>query len=194
MAAPNLLARLAAIMNRQDQRRDIILEDSDDGDYVDMTEEELEQAQQRFWARIAGGDGIVLREDPKVLETCDLAGIAKYLKSGSGYGSGKRKVVLMVGAGISTSAGIPDFRSPKTGLYANLARLKLPYPEAVFDIHFFRDNPLPFYTLAHELYPGKFRPTITHSFIKLLSDKGMLHMCFTQNIDTLERLAGVPAD
>ncbi|KAH7332854.1 DHS-like NAD/FAD-binding domain-containing protein [Rhizoctonia solani] len=200
MSQSNLLSRLAAIMNQQQQhpRRDLIVEDEDDDDTRHtMTQQELEEAQERFWARIAdplGGDGIILREDPKVLETCDLAGIAKYLKSGSGYGSGKRKVVLMVGAGISTSAGIPDFRSPKTGLYANLARLHLPYPEAVFDIHFFKDNPLPFYTLAHELYPGKFRPTVTHSFIKLLSDKGMLHMCFTQNIDTLERLVGVPPE
>ncbi|CAE6526566.1 unnamed protein product [Rhizoctonia solani] len=201
MSQSNLLARLAAIINlqqQQQQRRDLTVEDDEDDDTRHtMTDEELEAAQQRFWARIAdphGGDGIVLREDPKVLETCDLVGISKYIKSGTGYGSGKRKIVVMAGAGISTSAGIPDFRSPKTGLYANLARLNLPYPEAVFDIHFFRDNPLPFYTLAHELYPGKFRPTVTHSFIKLLSDKGMLQMCFTQNIDTLERLAGVPAD
>ena len=50
------------------------------------------------------------------------------------------------------------------------------------------------YTLAHELYPGKFRPTPTHSFIRLLSDKSLLHTCFTQNIDTLERRAGVPGD
>jgi NAD+-dependent protein deacetylase SIR2 len=50
------------------------------------------------------------------------------------------------------------------------------------------------YTLAHELYPGKFRPTPTHSFIKLLATHNLLHTCFTQNIDTLERLAGVPAD
>ena len=50
------------------------------------------------------------------------------------------------------------------------------------------------YTLAHELYPGKFRPTITHSFIRLLAEKGLLHTCFTQNIDTLERRAGVPEE
>lgn len=50
------------------------------------------------------------------------------------------------------------------------------------------------YTLAKELYPGKFRPTLTHSFIKVLSDKGLLGLCLTQNIDTLERRAGIPAD
>lgn len=50
------------------------------------------------------------------------------------------------------------------------------------------------YVLAHELAPGKFRPTLTHSFIRLLAEKGYLHTCFTQNIDTLERRAGVPGD
>lgn len=64
----------------------------------------------------------------------------------------------------------------------------------MFDISYFRNNPLPFYTLAHELYPGTYRPTIAHSFIKLLYDKGMLLKLFTQNIDCLEREAGVPGE
>ena len=33
--------------------------------------------------------------------------------------------------------GIPDFRSPKTGLYANLQRFSLPFPEAIFDMEYF---------------------------------------------------------
>lgn len=89
---------------------------------------------------------------------------------------------------------VPDFRSPKTGLYSNLARLNLPYAEAVFDISYFRQHPEPFYVLAQELYPGKFHPTVSHAFIALLAQKGLLQMLFTQNIDCLERRAGVPAE
>jgi len=51
----------------------------------------------------------------------------------------------------------------------------------------------PVYALAKELYPGKYRPTVSHAFVSLLADKNRLGMCFTQNIDTLERRAGVPA-
>lgn len=123
----------------------------------------------------------------RILEDNNLASVAKYIQSKQ-----CKKIYLMLGAGVSTSAGIPDFRSPETGLYANLARLRLPYPEAVFEIGFFRKNPIPFYTLAKELMPGRFRPTVTHSFVKVLADHGLLGMCFTQNIDTLERIAGVP--
>lgn len=89
---------------------------------------------------------------------------------------------------------VPDFRSPNTGLYANLARLDLPYAEAVFDISYFRQNPDPFYVLAKELYPGNYAPTISHVFIALLAKKGLLRMLFTQNIDCLERQAGVPGE
>lgn len=103
----------------------------------------------------------------------------------------KGKIIFMVGAGISTSCGIPDFRSPKTGLYHNLSKLNLPYAEAVFDIDFFKENPKPFYILSQELYPGKFKPSKFHFLMKLFEQKGHLQRVYTQNIDTLERQAGI---
>ncbi|ROW16541.1 hypothetical protein VPNG_02805 [Cytospora leucostoma] len=126
---------------------------------------------------------------PKTLPERSLPAVAQYIKDGRA-----RKVVVMTGAGLSTAAGIPDFRSPNTGLYANLARLDLPYAEAVFDISYFRENPDPFYVLAKELYPGNYSPTVSHVFIALLAKKGLLKMLFTQNIDCLERQAGVPGE
>jgi NAD-dependent histone deacetylase SIR2 len=49
--------------------------------------------------------------------------------------------------------------------------------------------------LAKELYPGaRYRPTVSHVFISLLAKKNLLHMLFTQNIDCLERAAGIPAE
>ena len=64
----------------------------------------------------------------------------------------------------------------------------------MFDIGFFRSNPIPFYTLAHELRPGQFQPTLAHFFVRMLSDKGLLLKLFTQNIDCLDLKAGVPPD
>lgn len=57
-----------------------------------------------------------------------------------------KNIVVLTGAGISTSAGIPDFRSPETGLYANLERLNLPFPEAVFELGYFKKNPVVSYS------------------------------------------------
>jgi len=63
--------------------------------------------------------------------------------------AGKAKRILcMCGAGLSVSAGIPDFRTPGTGLYSNLQKFDLPYPEAVFEINYFKRNPAPFFMLA----------------------------------------------
>jgi len=101
-------------------------------------------------------------------------------------------IIVAAGAGISVASGIPDFRSPTTGLYANLQKYDLPHPEAIFEIEFFRNNPQPFYTLSKELYDPSYKPTKTHYFIKLLHDKGVLRRCYTQNIDSLESKAGVP--
>ncbi|XP_031982889.1 NAD-dependent protein deacetylase sirtuin-2 isoform X4 [Corvus moneduloides] len=110
---------------------------------------------------------------------------------GASADADSKNVVCMVGAGISTSAGIPDFRSPGTGLYSNLQSYNLPYPEAIFEIGFFKKHPEPFFALARELYPGQFKPTVCHYFMRLLQDKGLLLRCYTQNIDTLERVAGL---
>ncbi|XP_014380017.1 NAD-dependent protein deacetylase sirtuin-3, mitochondrial isoform X2 [Alligator sinensis] len=63
------------------------------------------------------------------------------------------RVVVMAGAGISTPSGIPDFRSPGSGLYSNLQQYNIPYPEAIFELSYFFHNPKPFFTLAKELYP-----------------------------------------
>ncbi|XP_043827932.1 NAD-dependent protein deacetylase sirtuin-3, mitochondrial isoform X2 [Dromiciops gliroides] len=104
-----------------------------------------------------------------------------------------QRVVVMVGAGISTPSGIPDFRSPGSGLYSNLEQYDLPYPEAIFELDFFFHNPKPFFTLAKELYPGNYKPNLAHYFLRLLHDKGLLLRLYTQNIDGLERAAGIPA-
>ncbi|POS77612.1 NAD-dependent histone deacetylase SIR2 [Diaporthe helianthi] len=126
---------------------------------------------------------------PTKLSERSLSAVAQMIKDGQAS-----RIVVMTGAGISTAAGIPDFRSPNTGLYSNLARLNLPYAEAVFDISYFRQNPDPFYVLAKELYPGTYSPTVSHAFIALLAKKNLLRMLFTQNIDCLERQAGVPGE
>ncbi|KAM6460115.1 NAD-dependent protein deacetylase sirtuin-3, mitochondrial isoform 2-T4 [Liasis olivaceus] len=104
------------------------------------------------------------------------------------------RIVVMAGAGLSTPSGIPDFRSPGSGLYNNLQQYNIPYPEAIFELSYFFQNPKPFFRLAKELYPGNYRPNYAHYFLRLLFDKGLLLRLYTQNIDGLERVAGIPPD
>ncbi len=61
---------------------------------------------------------------------------------------------------IFSAAGIPDFRSPGTGLYDNLQQYNLPSPQAIFELDFFKENPEPFFKLAKELWPGVFKVII----------------------------------
>ncbi|BFF94601.1 NAD-dependent histone deacetylase sirtuin-1 [Drosophila madeirensis] len=102
------------------------------------------------------------------------------------------RIIVLTGAGVSVSCGIPDFRSTN-GIYARLAHdfPDLPDPQAMFDINYFKRDPRPFYKFAREIYPGEFRPSPCHRFIKMLETKGKLLRNYTQNIDTLERVAGI---
>ncbi|CAE8715947.1 unnamed protein product [Polarella glacialis] len=135
-----------------------------------------------------GGQGDALRRKP-VMSSYDLEGIASYIAERQ-----VRKIVVMCGEGISTAAGIPDFRTPGSGLYDNLRKFQLSKPEDMFTVDFFMQNPEPFYTLCQEMWPGKHHPTLTHFFILLLEKKGLLLRCYTQNIDSLETSAGLPAE
>lgn len=143
----------------------------------------------KFFSKSLGISDSEKYDGPKKVEKLDLKGVAEYISSGK-----CKNVILLTGAGISTSAGIPDFRSPGSGLYDNLKKYNLPDPQCIFEISFFKQNPKPFFELAKELYPGTFKPTPCHYFMKLLHEKGVLLRIYTQNIDTLEHVAGVPAD
>ncbi|OCT71795.1 hypothetical protein XELAEV_18034773mg [Xenopus laevis] len=103
-----------------------------------------------------------------------------------------KKIIVLTGAGVSVSCGIPDFRS-RDGIYARLAVdfPDLPNPQAMFDIEYFRKDPRPFFKFAKEIFPGQFQPSLCHRFIAMLDKEGKLLRNYTQNIDTLEQVAGI---
>ncbi len=119
----------------------------------------------------------------------DVAAIAKSLSEAG-------NVLVMTGAGLSTPSGIPDFRTPGTGIYDNLKKYNLPYPHAIFDINYYKIAPEAFNKWAKDFLPsgGKYKPNAAHRFIKALHDRGQLGRLYTQNIDGLELGSGVPKD
>jgi NAD-dependent deacetylase len=94
---------------------------------------------------------------------------------------------VLTGAGISTNAGIPDFRGPQ-GLYVT----KKYDAEKIFDIGHFYSDPKPFYEFAHDFISleEKIKPTAAHRFLSTLEGKGKLKGVITQNIDALHQKAG----
>ncbi|THV07595.1 DHS-like NAD/FAD-binding domain-containing protein [Dendrothele bispora CBS 962.96] len=108
-----------------------------------------------------------------------------------------KKIVVVTGAGISCSSGIPDFRS-SDGLY-NLVKQK--YPDVVlkgrdlFDASLFRDSTSTsvFFTFISQLKQSidSSQPTSTHHFLKTLDTKKKLLRSYTQNIDGLEDRVGL---
>lgn len=106
-----------------------------------------------------------------------------------------RRIVVLSGAGVSVSCGIPDFRSAG-GLYETVAqRFGVPDPQSIFDLAEFRLDPALFYAFAREIMPRPdVVPSPTHRFVAELAERNRLLRVYTQNIDGLEHRAGVPAE
>lgn len=101
-----------------------------------------------------------------------------------------KKILVVTGAGISTSLGIPDFRSFQ-GIYSQLRRSGLENAQQVFHIDRFCKDPTLFYLVAHKILPQGDKVSDFHRFLRLLEQKKKLLRVYTQNIDNLEMAAGI---
>jgi NAD-dependent deacetylase len=97
-----------------------------------------------------------------------------------------RTAVALTGAGISTPSGIPDFRSPKSGLWEGIN------PLTVASIYGFRQDPEAFYNWIYPLADLTInaRPNPAHYAIAELEAQNRLKGVITQNIDMLHTRAG----
>lgn len=111
-----------------------------------------------------------------------------------------RRLVAITGAGISVSAGIPDFRSAD-GLYARVLATEAPATSKCIKGKDFFDAAL-FHNAATRPLFNKFvaelrtmcsagRPTPTHAFLSSLVRENRLVRWYTQNIDGLEKASGL---
>ncbi len=95
-------------------------------------------------------------------------------------------VVALTGAGISVPSGIPDFRSPGTGLWANVNPMEVAHIDA------FRRDPVSFWSFYGQRFhtlDGK-QPNRAHAALATLERAGRLDAVITQNIDRLHARAG----
>lgn len=97
-----------------------------------------------------------------------------------------RSIVVFTGAGISTPSGIPDFRSPHSGLWTNVD------PMAVASIYGFRQNPEAFYNWIYPLARLTLaaQPNSAHYAVARLEALTHFGAVITQNIDMLHSRAG----
>ncbi|HWF72218.1 MAG TPA: NAD-dependent protein deacylase [Solirubrobacteraceae bacterium] len=112
----------------------------------------------------------------------DSAAAAKLAALIRGAGS----VVALTGAGISVPSGIPDFRSPGTGLWEHVN------PMEVAHIDVFRRDPERFWSFYGDRFQsleGK-EPNRAHRALAALERAGLLDAVITQNIDRLHARAG----
>ncbi len=94
--------------------------------------------------------------------------------------------VALTGAGISVPSGIPDFRSPGSGLWENVD------PMEVAHIESFQRDPERFWSFYGQRFQTleDTRPNRAHEVLAELEGAGMLDAVITQNIDQLHARAG----
>ncbi len=94
--------------------------------------------------------------------------------------------VALTGAGISTPSGLPDFRSPESGLWSKVD------PMEVASIHAFRRDPKTFYQWYAPRGEAflEAEPNPAHRALAHLEEMGLLKATITQNIDNLHQRAG----
>ena len=99
---------------------------------------------------------------------------------------GSERAVALTGAGISVPSGIPDFRSPGTGLWEKVD------PTEVAHIDAFRRDPDRFWSFYAQRFAALHdkRPNAAHHALADLERRGLLRAVITQNIDRLHRAAG----
>ena len=95
-------------------------------------------------------------------------------------------VVALTGAGISVPSGIPDFRTPGTGLWENVDPMEVAHIDA------FRRDPERFWSFYGERFQtlGAKQPNRAHRALAALERAGLLDAVITQNIDQLHSRAG----
>jgi len=93
--------------------------------------------------------------------------------------------IVLTGAGISTESGIPDFRSPGTGLW------EMVDPVEFGSIEGFMRNQMDFFELAKQIAPTIFaaKPNKGHRALAKLEKMGLIKAIITQNIDNLHQRA-----
>jgi len=97
-----------------------------------------------------------------------------------------RRAVALTGAGVSVPSGIPDFRTPETGLWANVD------PMEVAHIDVFERDPERFWSYYRTRFEtlGDKEPNRAHAALAELERRGLIEGVITQNIDRLHRAAG----
>src|SRR3972149_1324257 len=99
--------------------------------------------------------------------------------------SSASSAVALTGAGISTESGIPDYRSPGTGLWERM-------DQSIVSLEGFYQDPTRYYSYAIEMYPIRrvAKPNSAHYLLAELENNKLLKGVITQNVDGLHQEAG----